>query len=189
MKSLKRSALLTLTCATLLGVVSFARAQDVIQPPPPAQTKASMHLLFQRSQALFVTADKLCDVDSCHAAVAAAAAKLQDGIDMDSTEHLTGAAKADWHNTFGEQLQTVQVELMNVVQRKQGVQPTAYLPAPAPRKPCLNRVNATYTCDNVFAIATAICSLYTSAGPLGAAAAAICEAATIYGYNQCLNGH
>ena len=42
----------------------------------------------------------------------------------------------------------------------------------------------TYTCDEVFQTAVAICSLYALTGNEGAAA--ICVGAAIYGYNECL---
>jgi hypothetical protein len=49
-----------------------------------------------------------------------------------------------------------------------------------------NPIDQCATYDKVFTISSAICSLYVIAAPI---AAAICEAAAIYAYNDCINSY
>jgi hypothetical protein len=145
---------------------------------------AQVNLLFERSHAFFQKADSLCDVASCHNAIAAADASIQDGVNLKETQQFYGATRGNWHNTFDARMQDVQIELINIVRRKQGIQPISSI-TPRQQKPCLKTV-AEVGCDQVFQAATAICSMYLAVPVTGPVLAAICEAATIYGYNKCL---
>ena len=85
-------------CLFALATLSTCtRAQT---PTTPASLDAQINLLFERSHAFFQKADALCDVASCHNAVAAADATIHDGANLKETQQFYGYTRADWHKTF-----------------------------------------------------------------------------------------
>ena len=197
---LQRTVLAVSILIVAVATPSFTHAQTSTRPtlpsasagldpiPPNLYGLTGHPLLFVRSRAFLATADKLCDVPSCHDAVAAVLDHVGIGENLHESNRLVGAEESAWAKTFDELMHNLQFELGEVLKRQAKSQPVSYLPDPngPDRKPCLKRVGTQADCDRTFAMATAICALWTLAPVVGPACAIICEAAAIVGYNQCL---
>jgi hypothetical protein len=159
---------------TLYGILTLSLCLPLAAQKPQTNP-AGYELLFQRTEHL-LQSESLCETDSCHQAFQDLAADLHKGRGHLETGNMNGEIKAQWHRQLGNDLQQVVGELDAVAKKHE----VAF--EKIPTKAC--KRDAYYTCDQVFNIATGICSVYAFVGNLYAAA--ICEGATIYGYNNCV---
>jgi hypothetical protein len=180
-----------------LAIAPKVNAQDM-----PRAT--GLQNLFEQSEGFLNAADALCDTERCHTITKMTHIYLQHGEDQSCAGTLTEQNRALWHAQYGLYLLQVQHELILLAQENGATVSDSSLmllpdashrkcnpvPAVAIKNESGHLVRVTelqlQMCDRTFAAATGICALYAALGPAGGIPGAICEAAAIYGYNQCL---
>jgi hypothetical protein len=160
--------------------------------------------LFVRSRSFLTTTAAACErsgEETCQAIAAEALQHLENGQADFRKRALVGESRTEWLRQHGEYYARLLKELRAVATR-QGVplqlqdraeqikEPTKVfdpisLNHGLIRPPCVQNA-ANVTCADMLAVATAICGLYLVAPGVGPIVAAICEAASIGGYINCI---
>jgi hypothetical protein len=184
---MKNAARLALTTACLLSFSILGVGQT--------QKKPKTHQLFVVSKAFIAQVKPICKTDTCQDLIRQVSALVADAEQKYTTGTLSDEDRMTFHQEFGDRILKIQNELqklLNVPANDGQTQPnpTSLHPLHAPAAVSLAAFQADDLCagcDRALNQALAICGLYVAAGPAGVIAAAICVAATVYAYNDCLN--
>ena len=146
--------------------------------PAGAQSQAptaSYENLFKHYAAFLDTVRKVCGSGECNALAEQGALILRDG----QAKHAKGWRVPVERRRFHRDIAASLDRLHDALVRERDAQ-DKLAGKHAPQEKIMP---ADYSCDQVFAIALAICSAYLAVNPI---AAAICVGTAVYAYNQCL---
>lgn len=149
------------------------------------QNKQKSHKLFEVTKAFLIQVKPICNTEACQELIQQVSSLTAETEQKYNSGALLDDDRKAFHQGLGERILKIQNELQKILIS----QNQAQLKNPTSLKPFLTPVQVTdlcAACDRTFNQASAICSLYVAAGPSGIIAAAICEAATIWAYNDCL---